>query len=340
MRGENSCAGAYPPRLPPAIVIGKAVPLRPSSRPASVLLLPAVTLLLASLVVALGGCRHLDREPPVELPPALRLTAGEPDRSLVEHYHRIDDRIASGGEPRGAEAFRALAALGVRTIVSVDGARPQVEAARAAGLRTVHLPIGYDGIPEGTVAALTRLAEETDGPIFVHCHHGKHRGPAAAAVLGLSIGVLDRAEGVAWLTRAGTGHDYSGLWSAVERFTPVDPSRAIPLVEVAEVTGLVDAMARIDRAKDHLRVLADHGWAVPPTHPDLVVAREIAAIREGFTESLRFVESDAPADLLEGLREAERQARALEAAESDGERAQKLAELLRGCRPCHAEYRD
>ena len=53
-----------------------------------------------------------------------------------------------GAEPHEDVAFAELAELGVRTVVSVDGAKPQADAARHHGLRYVHIPIGYDGVSE------------------------------------------------------------------------------------------------------------------------------------------------------------------------------------------------
>jgi protein tyrosine phosphatase (PTP) superfamily phosphohydrolase (DUF442 family) len=101
----------------------------------------------------------------------------------VHNAFRATDRIYSGSQPEGEEAFAAFARLGVKTIVSVDGSKPDVEAARKHGLRYVHLPYGYDGIPTNRMVELVKLAAEGSGPLFVHCHHGRHRGPAAVAVM-------------------------------------------------------------------------------------------------------------------------------------------------------------
>ncbi|MEM6655987.1 MAG: hypothetical protein AAF596_09305, partial [Planctomycetota bacterium] len=79
--------------------------------------------------------------------------------------------------------MRSLYRQGVRTLVSVDGARPDVALAAEHGLRYVHVPFGYDGIPREARLALTRVARDRQGGVYVHCHHGRHRGPAAAVVV-------------------------------------------------------------------------------------------------------------------------------------------------------------
>ena len=42
----------------------------------------------------------------------------------------------------------------MKTIISVDGAKPDLKSARKQGIRNVHIPIGYTGVPEH--AALAR----------------------------------------------------------------------------------------------------------------------------------------------------------------------------------------
>src|SRR5262245_34504268 len=69
----------------------------------------------------------------------------------LHNVHRITDKLLSGSRPEGDEGFRLLRDLGVKTVMSVDGARPEVERARKYGLRYVHLPFGYDGPPREQV---------------------------------------------------------------------------------------------------------------------------------------------------------------------------------------------
>ena len=83
---------------------------------------------------------------------------------------------------RGPKDCAELARLGVKTIVNVDGATPKLEMAQKYGLDYIHIPIGYDGITAEQSAAMVRVMREREGPFYFHCHHGKHRGPTAAAV--------------------------------------------------------------------------------------------------------------------------------------------------------------
>src|SRR4051794_39790224 len=111
----------------------------------------------ASLVlcVSLLGC---EPPPPGDADPTPVAAAG------LHNAFRISGRVYSGSSPDGEGGFAALAALGIKTVLSVDGARPDVEAARRHGLRYVHLPFGYDGIPRDRVVALAKAAATLPGP--------------------------------------------------------------------------------------------------------------------------------------------------------------------------------
>ena len=228
----------------------------------------------------------------------------------LHNVFRLTPQILSGSQPEGEAAFAWLAAQGVRTIVSVDGARPDVEAARRHGLRYVHLPFGYDGVPTNRVAELAKLARTLPGPFYVHCHHGQHRGPAAAAVLCEASAGWSPAQAEAFLKQAGTAPDYPGLYRSVHGFQAPDPAsldaltNALP--EIAPTPGLVPAMVALDGHLDRLRTAQQAGWRTPPEHPDVAPAHDATLIWEQFRELARALEGlGKPASFMERLRESE-----------------------------------
>ena len=148
-----------------------------------------------------------------------------------EHLRLVAPGLWSGAAPVGDAAFAALAARGVRTVVSVDGPVPDAATAARFGLRTVHLPIGYDGVPDEAAAKLSAVmrlhgAGKEGGGVFVHCHHGKHRGPAAAAICGRAAGRLSAFDALAYLETAGADPRYAGLWASVRTFDPTATNAA------------------------------------------------------------------------------------------------------------------
>lgn len=268
-------------------------------------------------------------------------TAGHAD---LHNVMRVSERIYSGGEPHGEEAFESLASKGVKTVVSVDGAHPDIQSARKHGLRYVHIPIGYDGIPDRAGAALARLVREVDGPFYIHCHHGRHRGPAAAAVACIASGAIRAQDALKILEKAGTSKNYQGLWRDVEKYQPPAPGAALPeLVETAKVDSLAAAMAKIDRAYDSLELCRDAKWSAPENHPDLVPALQAFVVREGLQESEQHSSKGFDQRFARWLIEAEKAADSLGQSVLGGDpsRADRhFATLTKLCHKCHADYRD
>jgi len=190
---------------------------------------------------------------------SLRAADGEPQPVKlhgVQNAFRVTERILSGSQPEDEEAFTVLAKAGVTTIISVDGEKPDATAAKRHGLRYVHLPFGYDGVPPSRVAELVKAAAPAEGAIFVHCHHGKHRGPTAVGVICEAVAGWSPARAEAWLRLAGTADDYPGLYRAVREFQRPDAGQLAaigPLPEIAKTPPLVDTMVAMDDALDQLK---------------------------------------------------------------------------------------
>ncbi|QDU62514.1 Beta-lactamase hydrolase-like protein [Planctomycetes bacterium Pan216] len=266
-------------------------------------------------------------------------------RDGLHNLLQLNDRLYSGGQPEGNEGFASLADLGIKTVVSVDGAKPDLELARRHGLRYVHIPVGYDTVSSHASKSLTRLMRDVDGSIYIHCHHGKHRGPTAAALACLASGEASRTEAVAILKRAGTSPKYPGLWKAVNEFVRPAPESILPdLVSVAAVNSFTQSMANIDRAYDDLSLCHDTGWKPPDSDPDLSPTAQAVLLAEAFRESARRGEEERlPSEVIEGLRVAERMALSLEEALHAGNLKDANAhfnDIKQSCSRCHAQHRD
>jgi dienelactone hydrolase/protein tyrosine phosphatase (PTP) superfamily phosphohydrolase (DUF442 family)/quercetin dioxygenase-like cupin family protein len=280
-------------------------------------------------------------------------TSGKPQviaSEAIENLHRVGDGLYSGGEPRGEAAFAQLAALGVKTIVTVDGALPDVEAARRHGLRYVHLPLGYNGYSPDACLRLAKAADTFSGPVFVHCHHGKHRGPAAAAIMAMTRLDWTREQAEPWLIQAGTSTNYPGLYATVRHWQRpaagalASVSSVFP--EMARAPDLVQAMVEVDRAWDHLKTIAAAGFRAPPDQPDLVPAREALRLADRLKESGQHSEHmPASTNLRRRFGEAEQQARELArlfaASPLPSESLERQFKIVnQSCTDCHRAFRD
>jgi hypothetical protein len=284
-------------------------------------------------------------DPPDERLAISKVSAGQ--ASHLQNLLRLTERIFSGGEPQGDEAFSELSSLGVDVIVSVDGAKPDVETARGHGLRYVHIPIGYDGISHEAGRSLARVVREAAAAgetLYFHCHHGKHRGPAAAAIACIAAQASDHDAARQILVAAGTSHDYAGLWRDVAAYVPPAGGAELPeLVEAATTDSLVAAMSNIDRAFDHLKLLQTNGWTTLPEHPDVVATQEAIVLREGLHESRRTLPEGYDEQFIDWLREAEALAETLERqlkSEDAGAASQTMQALEAACQRCHKRHRN
>lgn len=258
----------------------------------------------------------------------------------LENVFRVGDRLFSGGSPDGDVGFAALLKLGVKTVISVDGATPDVDRAARFGLRYVHIPVGYDGVPRAKALVAARATRDLPGPVYVHCHHGIHRGPAAAAcvLLALEPGFTpDAAE--AWLKDAGTDPKYRGLIGVPRSFArptaaelDAVPPDFPPVVAVPDLTKL---MVAIDARWDALKAAKTAGW---PRSAD--AASEVVQLAELYREAARRPEAAA---FRGQFATGETAVNALERAVRAGDNAAAgpaFAAVQATCGRCHAAHRD
>ncbi|MGE3175323.1 MAG: cytochrome c [Planctomycetota bacterium] len=327
---------------------------RTQSLPASLTLVAAAAIWFAACAapapagaqVELAADHAAAAHPPASMPPLDAQAAVHlPGLHNVVTY---GDGLCGGSVPVGDDGFASLAAMGVRTIVSVDGATPAVELAHRHGLRYIHLPISYDGVAPERALELAQVIANAEGPIYMHCHHGKHRSAAALAAGGITAGRMTAATAQARMKVSGTSPNYPGLWEAARTATPAAPQQlhadvaAFP--EIAQVSGLVGLMAEADVVFDLVKAAQQSGWQVPADHPDLVPQKETRRLVDLFralrtdTESMALPQDyqqqlDAFTDAADAL---DRAVRAGRLADADAT----FAALGKSCKSCHTTYRD
>jgi protein tyrosine phosphatase (PTP) superfamily phosphohydrolase (DUF442 family) len=267
----------------------------------------------------------------------------------VHNLFQATTNVFSGNSPDSDAAFREIAKLGVKTIISVDGGKPDVDLARKHGMRYIHLPIGYDGVPANRVTELVKAAQSSQGPLYVHCHHGKHRGPAAVAVICEATAGWTTNQAVAWLKEAGTAADYSGLYRSAMEFRLPEAAalaRITELPEVAKTSSVVDAMVAIDAEFDRLKTAQKFGWKNIPDQPDMVPAHSTTILWEHLRELIRAEDtSKRPEDYRAKLSAAERAADQFRSALRDvkveaAARDSAFQTLGKTCADCHKRYRN
>lgn len=326
---------------------------------------------LILFVVALAACSALawsaadPTTPPAHAAPVASAPTATPKPELpalnddkprdLPGLHNIvayHEGFYSGGVPEDEAAFALLKAMGIKTIISVDGAEPDVAAAKALGIRYIHLPIGYNGFDEQRKLELARATRDAmqSGPVYLHCHHGKHRSAGAAGAIAATLGWMTPQEAVERMKVSGTAPNYKGLYTCAATSTELDPKviDAVPadFPEVSHPASFVKAMVEIDEINDHLKLIEKAGWSVPKDHPDLVPAAEAGRMADLFRISAESTKSKSkPADFSAALKQDSDRITALEAMLIAQEKdANKLSNTFKqiqaSCKDCHAKYRD
>lgn len=203
----------------------------------------------------------------------------------LHHVFRLSETIVSGAEPEGEAAFEQLADWGVKTVLSVDGKVPEAELGAKHGLRYVHVPIQYKGITDDELLRITKTFRELEGPFYVHCFHGKHRGPAAAAIGRMVLDGAPRERAIAEMRQwCETSPKYEGLYATaatVELPTPAESAAyAFDFEPAHQLDDLRVGMVKMTRHFENLELFAAANWQPLPDHPDLDLLQEAVQLHQ------------------------------------------------------------
>lgn len=270
----------------------------------------------------------------------------------LENLLRVGVRIYSGGEPN-SEGLLKLKELGIKTIVSVDGLPPDSESAEKLGLKYIHIPLGYDGIGKKERQQFATLMTHTKGKIYVHCHHGKHRGPAAVATCMIISGDLDQEQAMAYMAVAGTSKDYKGLWDSVASIQrgEVEAGSLSELPSRVESDDIAQHMAKLDRRWELIQEQMKQSLDLNLSDPNKT-HQEVISMMEYFRESARSVQRDREGkwgnaksmqELVDQLLHSSKTAEQFANTIKNGDKkkaSESFASLAQQCKSCHGKYRD
>lgn len=288
-----------------------------------------------------------------------------PSKVITEHLLnciQVTENVYSGAVPEGQLAFEELKKLGIKTVVSVDGMKPNVELAAACGLKYVHLPHGYDGISSQRLQEIAKALLELPKPVYVHCHHGKHRSPAATASACIMLSWIDREAGLKVLSIAGTNPNFRGLVQTVEESKPADPSAlkrlTVEFKAVSEIAPLTEQMVVMDELFEKIGKGIEQ-YTVPNANPNtkpnveakpkddkfeqdrLKLADTALLLTESYIELLRTT-NDSKAEYLQLLEHGRNLSEQLETTlrRKPLQAKQSWTQLKENCTRCHQKFRD
>ena len=104
----------------------------------------------------------------------------------IKNFGQMDDRFFRGAQPKDEADYKALAQLGIKTVIDLtddpkEYEKPLVE---SLGMKYVHIPMIAKKYPtpEATEAFLKTVNDPNTGKFYLHCAGGRHRTGAMGAV--------------------------------------------------------------------------------------------------------------------------------------------------------------
>lgn len=108
----------------------------------------------------------------------------------IDNFGQMDERFYRGARPK-AEDFKALAALGIHTVIDLtdNSMKKEKPAVEAAGMSYVNIPIVDKSYPTMAQAEafLKVINDPSTGKFYVHCAGGRHRTGVMGAVYRFNI---------------------------------------------------------------------------------------------------------------------------------------------------------
>ena len=108
-----------------------------------------------------------------------------PENCKIRNFGKVTDQYFRGAQPK-PEEYAQIAALGVKTVIDLQEETSSFAKAKAeaAGLLYINVPMSDTKYPpqEAVQRFLELVKDQSNFPIFVHCHGGRHRTGAMTAV--------------------------------------------------------------------------------------------------------------------------------------------------------------
>lgn len=255
--------------------------------------------------------------------------------SSPENFSRINKDLYFGGSPEEND-FAFLKAQGVKSIICVDGAKPDLKSSKAQNILYRHVPVTYDELGLEQQKMLVKAYDELPKPVYIHCHHGKHRGPAAVAIILKNHHDWKNDSLIQFMEKAGTSKHYNGLYQSVSesKKLPQKDWQKLHVPESAKVKALARTMAELDRIwvrlENELRKEMNTAVQLSAQNDALLLKEYFVELKR--EEGTKFDKEYA--EIIDNIK-------LLELSLSRGQGVSKAFEAVKtDCKSCHSDYRD
>jgi protein-tyrosine phosphatase len=131
---------------------------------------------------------------PLPAPPAavspVAVAADALAKIRIDNFGQVNEHYYRGARPEGGD-FRALATLGVKTVIDLaeEGDQSEEANAKAAGMHFVRIPMSTHKAPSVETIAqfLALVTDPVHQPVYVHCIGGRHRTGVMTAIYRMTV---------------------------------------------------------------------------------------------------------------------------------------------------------
>jgi protein tyrosine phosphatase (PTP) superfamily phosphohydrolase (DUF442 family) len=131
----------------------------------------------------------------------------------LPNFHRVTENLYRGAQP-SAEGMRALADMGVKTVVNLRLMHSDRDEIGSLPLDYVHIRAeAWDPDWDEIVRFLRVATDERRQPVFVHCQHGADRTGLMCAVYRVAVCGWSKEEAIREMTGGGFG--FHKIWDDI-----------------------------------------------------------------------------------------------------------------------------
>ena len=105
----------------------------------------------------------------------------------VTNFGRVTENVFRGGEV-SSKGLENLHAMGVRTVIDLEGKSKERKACERLGIEYHAFPMDADERPDdASVERILSILRNAEEPLYVHCSAGKHRAGTISALYRIRV---------------------------------------------------------------------------------------------------------------------------------------------------------
>ena len=134
----------------------------------------------------------------------------------LDNFYRIDAQVYRSQQPDD-EAMRALATLGMRSVLNLREYHKDDDEAAGTDLKLYRVPVDAADIDDAFVIEALSALHQAEKPVLIHCWHGSDRTGVVAAMYRMVFQNWPREQAIDEFVNGGYGY-HANFYPTIERY--------------------------------------------------------------------------------------------------------------------------